>query len=197
MKLSDFKKKMQKPLFSVEEGRILGWDQAPKVLNLQLHQWAKAGELVRLKRGVYGFPELVKDKIDVARVLYGPAYVSLEYALHQYGLLPDVAFAVTLVTPKITRKFSTPFGLFVYRKIRQGLFWGYDPSTLLGEREKTLLDYFYLNGARLFAEDDFWETARWQNLDSIDFKKARAYARRFGEPKVLRLLDSLKTYGKA
>lgn len=187
---------MQKPLFSVEEACLLGWEQSPAVLKLQLHQWAKTGDLVRLKRGVYGFPEQIKDKTDVARVLYGPAYVSLEYALHQYGLLPDVVFAFTLVGPKGTKKFLTPFGLFIYRKIRKDLFWGYDPITLMGEREKALVDYFYLNGAKLFPKADFWETGRWQNLETIDFEKARSYAHRSKEGKVLRLIESLEQYGR-
>jgi hypothetical protein len=138
----------------------------------------------------------MKNKIEVARVIYGPAYVSLEYALHFYGLLPDVVFALTLVTPRITRDFKTPVGEFIYHKIRSDLFWGYDPTTLMGEREKVLIDYLYLYSGRLVPKVDFWESLRWQNLGEVDFKKAKLFAKKFNSKKVIHLMESLETYGK-
>lgn len=186
---------MKKGVFTIEEARRIAWATNPKVLQVELHHWSKAGELVSLKRGIYGFPELIKDKMQIARVLYGPAYASLEYALHAYGLIPDVVFAITLVTTRLTRSFKTPYGEFTYRKIQPRLFWGYDPDTLMGEREKVLVDYCYLNSGRLIPNPDFWESQRWQNLDEVDFKKAAAFAKRFGSGKVLSLIQSLRDYG--
>ena len=188
---------MTKSVFTIEEARRVAWGTNPKVLQVDLHNWTRGGELVLLRRGIYGFPERIKDKIEIAKVLYGPAYVSLEYALHQYGLIPDVAFAVTLVTTRLPRHFKTAYGEFSYRKIQPRLFWGYDPDTLMGEREKVMVDYCYLNSGRLIAKPDFWESQRWQNLDQVDFKKAISYARRFGNKKVVRLVRSLGEYGAA
>ncbi len=196
MKLSDFKKKMQKGIFSFQEAGLIAFDTSPQVLKLELHQWVKRGELIRLKRGVYGFAEFLKDKNEIARALYSPSYISLEYALHFYGLLPDVVFSVTLVTPKITRHFQTPWGEFIYHKIRQDLFWGFDPKTMMGEKEKVLLDYLYLNQHRLVPKADFWETLRFQNLNTINFKKAESLAKKFGSQKVSEFLKSLTEYGK-
>lgn len=186
---------MVKPFFSVEEARRVAFETPPATLGLQLHQWTAAGDLVRFKRGVYGFPGEVADKIALVPELYGPAYVSLESALHAYGLLPDVVFSVTLVTPRLTRRFTTPVGEFVFHHIKPTLFWGYDPQTLMGEREKVLVDYFYFNSARLTPARDFWREMRWQNLDQVNFRQARQIAKKFGSKKVTRLLESLAEFG--
>ncbi len=195
MKLNEFKKKMKKGVFPLEEAKRIAWETAPATFRLQLHQWTRSGELIRLKRGIYGFPELINDKIAVAKVLYSPAYISLEYALNAYGLLPDAIFAMTLVTPKTTRNFKTPAGQFIYQSIKPELFWGYNPQTLMGECEKVIVDYCYLNSARLHPDPLFWETARWQNLGEVNFKKCLAIAEKFSSKKVLRLVRSLKQYG--
>jgi hypothetical protein len=50
-------------------------------------------------------------------MIYGPSYVSLDYALHYYALIPERVEAVTSVTCGRSRRFSTPVGLFVYRMI--------------------------------------------------------------------------------
>lgn len=197
MKLDDFKKGMRKSVFSLEEAKRVAWETSEETLRLQLHLWVKTGALIRLKRGVYGFPESLQDKIEVARALYGPAYVSLEYALQNYGLLPDAVFAITLVTSKVTRRFHTPVGSFFYHKIKADLFWGYDPQTLLGEREKVLVDYCYFHSGHFVPDDKFWDTLRWQHLETVHFKKALTYARRTGVKKVVQLIQSLESYGKA
>ena len=49
--------------------------------------------------------------------MYGPSYISLDYALQHYGLIPERVEAVTSVTTGRSRRFSTPVGLFTYRMI--------------------------------------------------------------------------------
>ncbi len=188
---------MPKAVFTVEEARRVAWMTNPKVLQVELHLWTRAGELVLLKRGVYGFPDRITNKEEIARSLYGPAYISLEYALHHYGLIPDVPFTVSLVTTRLPRRFKTPYGEFSYRKIQPRLFWGYDPDTLMGEQEKVIVDYCYLNSGLLIPKPDFWESRRWQNLGQVDFKKLASYARKVGNKKVVRLVRSLERYGTA
>lgn len=185
---------MKKNIFSKEEAQIVAFDTPPSTLKLQLHQWMKGGDLVSLKRGLYAFSDSHVDKVEVARRLYSPCYISLEYALNLYGLTPDVPFSVTLITPKSTRKFNTPYGQFVYHKIKKETFFGYDPQTLMAEKEKALVDYLYLNGRRLIPQADFWRELRLQNLADIDFRKALDYAEKFGSAKLITLLRSVKEY---
>lgn len=185
---------MKKDIFSTQEAQVVAFDTTPGTLKLQLHQWLKASELVRLKRGLYVFSDRKVDKVEVARRLYSPCYISLEYALNIYGLIPDVPFSVTLVTPKITRRFSTPYGQYVYRKIKKEAFFGYDPQTLMAEKEKALIDFLYLNGRLFVPRVDFWRELRLQNLANFDFRLALDYAKEFRSVKLTFLLESVKEY---
>lgn len=196
MKLNLFKKNMLLSCFSLEEAKRVAWQTSVNQLKVQLHHWTQTGEVVRLKKGLYAFPERVADKTQVARVLYQPACISLEYALNYHGLIPDVPFAITLITPKISRNFSTPFGQFIYHKVRRDLFWGFDTETLMAEKEKALLDYFYLNCGRMEAKDEFWEAMRIQNFDLVNFNKLRTYAKKYHVKKIVSLIQSLEGYKK-
>lgn len=88
----------------------------------------------------------------VANVLRTPSYVSLEYVLSKYNIIPEAAFAVTSVTRKSSRMFKTDQVIFVYRTIKPDLFYGYqsiafDTSGLtvkIAYPYKALFDFLYL-----------------------------------------------------
>lgn len=196
MKYRDFAKQFQKKVFNLQEAERVAWQTSRQTLRLQLHQWCRSGDLVRLKKGVYTFADDIPDTAEIIRILYPPAYISLETALHYHGFLPDVPFATTLISPRTSRRIHTPVGRFEIHHIKTTLFWGYDPDTLLAEREKALVDYCYLYSGRLLSKPDFWEEGRWQNLGDMNFKKAEEYAKRFDVKKVVNLIQSLGAYGK-
>jgi hypothetical protein len=79
------------------------------------------GVIIRVKKGIYIFGEDYRRRPFSPEVLanpiYGPSYISLEYALHYLGLIPERVEAVTSVTTGRSRKYSTPVGLFTYRMI--------------------------------------------------------------------------------
>ncbi len=84
------------------------------------------GVIVRVKKGLYVFGEKWRrqpySREILANLLYGPSCVSLDYALHYHGLIPERAEAVTSVTPKRSRTFTTPVGLFPYHNVPQAGF---------------------------------------------------------------------------
>ena len=86
----------------------------------------KDGQLVRLKRGLYVVNENVSGKpINIrlcANHIYGPSYVSLQWALRWYGLIPERVFTMTSVTTKRTRDFETPLGRFSYFQVKPDYF---------------------------------------------------------------------------
>jgi len=92
----------------------------------KIHALEKSGELIRLKRGLYVVNELVTGKpIDsrlCANHLYGPSYVSLQWALRFYGLIPERVFQMTSVTTKRTRVFDTSIGSFSYMQVPKAYF---------------------------------------------------------------------------
>lgn len=189
---------MQKKIFSTAEARVLCFSGKPAVLNLQLHQWKKSGDLIALKRGLYMFADAKCNAAEVARNLYSPCYFSLEYALNFYGIMPEAVFEYTLVSSKRTRRFETVAGVFGYRTIRREAFTGFDPDTLMAEKEKALVDYFYLRQKQLKSEDGFWQESRLEaGATKIDFKKVTAYAKLFRSKKLCQLLNSFHSYAKS
>ena len=81
----------------------------------------KAGDLIRLRRGLYVVnPELSGKSINVplcANHIYGPSYVSLHWALRWYGLIPERVFRMTSVTSRPSKTFETPLGFFDYYQV--------------------------------------------------------------------------------
>jgi predicted transcriptional regulator of viral defense system len=125
----------------------------------KVSRWIKSGELVGIVRGIYvTAPELRKRPVSLevlANMIFGPSYVSFEYALSRSGLIPEATRAVTSATPKRNKDFDTPLGRFSYRHLPLKAYaFGYtreelsDGSGFLVARpEKALLDWLYLSGA--------------------------------------------------
>ncbi len=81
----------------------------------------RRGAIRRVKKGIYVFGEKLSrrpfSREVLANMIYGPSYISLDYALQYHGLIPERVEAVTSVTCGRGRRFSTPLGLFIYRRI--------------------------------------------------------------------------------
>jgi predicted transcriptional regulator of viral defense system len=78
----------------------------------------KSHVIIRVKKGLYVFgPDYSRGPFSrelLANLIYGPSYVSLDYALSYYGLIPERVETVTSVTCGKNRVFSTPVGRFTY-----------------------------------------------------------------------------------
>lgn len=81
----------------------------------------KKGAVIRVKKGLYVFgPDYSRGPFSreyLANLIYGPSYVSLDYALSYYGLIPERVETVMSVTCGKNRAFSTPVGRFTYWSI--------------------------------------------------------------------------------
>lgn len=81
----------------------------------------KQAVIIRVKKGLYVFGDNYRrypySKELLANLVYGPSYISLDYALAYHGLIPERVEALTSVTPSRSRRFSTPVGLFIYRQV--------------------------------------------------------------------------------
>jgi predicted transcriptional regulator of viral defense system len=79
------------------------------------------GAIVRVKKGLYCFGEPFRRgpviREHLANLIYGPSYVSLDYALGYHGLIPERVERVTSVTTGRSREFATPFGVFSFRML--------------------------------------------------------------------------------
>lgn len=117
-------------------------------------RWAQKGYLVRLRQGVYAFPEY-RQKPEMAAYfasrIYNPSYISLHSALSFYGLIPETVVQITSVTSLKTAFFKNVFGEYSYKSVREDLMFGYSQRSLPDGRampfaspEKAILDLLYL-----------------------------------------------------
>ncbi len=110
----------------------------------------KKREIIRIKKGLYILsPEYGGeiDKLVLSNLIYGPSYVSLEYALSYWGLIPERVEVITGVTNKRNKTFETPIGNFSYRYVNNQVFplgrvliREKESSFIIASKEKSLCD---------------------------------------------------------
>ena len=121
-------------------------------VNEKISNLVRNKELIILKKGFYTFSKLYQTKpinlISVANTLYSPSYVSFDYALSYYGMIPERVSEVTSATSKNEKLFDTPIGRFSYKKVSPeayslGIDWIYDDvegGRFIATAEKALCD---------------------------------------------------------
>lgn len=137
--------------FQALTAALKGYKQ-PK-LRISLMQ--KNGVIVRVKKGLYvfgdipGYPKYSPEVL--ANLIYGPSYISLEYALSYYQLIPEKAAVISSVTTQRSRSFTTPVGRYSYQHIPPVLYsQGYTRVTvgtrsfLMATKEKALTDILFV-----------------------------------------------------
>lgn len=81
----------------------------------------QSGAIIRIKKGLYilgaDYRHSPVHRGLLANLLFGPSYVSGEYALSYYGFIPERVMVVTSMTSKRKKKFDTPTGAFSYDHI--------------------------------------------------------------------------------
>lgn len=84
----------------------------------KLSREVKNGKIYRIINGLYETDLNVPGYL-LAASIYGPSYISFEYALSFYGLIPERVTTVTCATfdKKKKKKYDTLFGIFTYRDV--------------------------------------------------------------------------------
>lgn len=161
-------------------------------LRNQMTRWTQAGKLVRLKKGLYVLNDedrkITPSRQFLAAELYQPSYISMEYALSYYGIIPERVVDVTSITTRKTMSFTNVFGTFRYQHIVTRAFTGFvemkDESGLpyhCAEPEKAVVDFLYLNRHALHdnAHRVLHESFRFQHCERLSKKKLYRYAALF------------------
>lgn len=96
------------------KGNLKGY----KNINDKISRMIKSGELIPIKRGLYEDDPTTPPQI-LAGVIYGPSYLSFEWALSYWGLIPE--YVVTLTSATVNKRrhksYKTPFGRFSYQDV--------------------------------------------------------------------------------
>jgi len=123
-----------------------------KAPHRKITELLKSRTIVRVKKGLYLFgDEYRKNPIQLellANLIFGPSYVSCEYALSFYGLIPERVETITSMTVKRHKEFVTPVGRFTYAYINPcrytvGMDWvalGNHQHCFVASPEKALAD---------------------------------------------------------
>ncbi len=129
----------------------------------------KNGDLIRVKKGLYLFGydyrKAPYSQEIMANKIYGPSYVSLEYALAYYGIIPEYVAEVTSVSTKRSRNFNTPIGRFSYHHLPVALYMvdfnlvlvRDNATALIATPEKAIADLLYLRKVQPETLDELSE----------------------------------------
>ena len=84
----------------------------------KIRRLVKQGELVPLIRGLYETDPNTPGHY-LAGILYGPSYLSFDYALGYHGLIPEAVHNYTSATydKRRGKQYHTPFGTYVYQDV--------------------------------------------------------------------------------
>ena len=82
-------------------------------------------------------------------MIYSPSYISLEYALSKYSLIPERVYSITSICLNRSRTFRTPLGTFTYKKRPLAIYpigikrieIPHEGNYLIAEPEKALVDF--------------------------------------------------------
>ena len=175
----------------------------------------RSGAIMRIKKGLYVFGESYRrhpySREVLANLIYGPSYISLEYALQYYGLIPERVEAVTSVAVGRTRRFLTSLGPFTYRGISMAAFssgmgmmdLNDGRSFLIARPEKALSDKVRCDRGALIRSMKDLQVYLFDNLrmDSASLRefspeRIKVYAERYHSRRVMFLSDLIRTIKK-
>lgn len=177
----------------------------------RIARMVKKGELIRLKNGFFliasrfrrgniGYPYE-----QIANLLYGPSYISLEWALSFYGFIPERVTMITSVTTGSNKEFQTPIGTFSYRHLGKSRYSvGIDHSAIFGQLggfliatpEKALVDWIFftcdpMTKDELFQELTVSKRVEIDKLKSLDIELAQEICNKYRSANIKHLLSIL------
>ncbi len=173
------------PCFNIENLEVL--DIKRDYLRIVLSRREKKGDFLRLKRGFYTSKKFIGEAKNkgrysdflefLANKIYFPSYLSLDYTLYQHNLLTEAPVNFTSITKNKTAVFSNKLGNFIYHKVKDNLFCGFntikngDFIIYKATKAKALFDFLYLRKDLISDKNSIKELRL--NLDEISPKEKK------------------------
>ena len=170
-----------------------------------------SGDVIRVRKGLYVFGEAFRrrpvNRELLANLIYGPSYISLDYALAWHGLIPERITTVTSVAIGRSRDFTTPFGTFSYRSLPESRYSAgatleqdETGSFLIASPEKALADKVWddkrFSGATLAEYDEYLAGDLRVDIDRVrrlDEDRLEAVRVAYKSRKIDRLVQHIST----
>lgn len=146
---------------------------------------------LKVRNGLYALRIEPPQEEAIANRLYAPSYISFEYALSRYGIIPESVYTVTSVTTRITREFVVNNKSFTYSHIKKQAYRGYRTekiggmTVLIAEPEKALVDYLYFVSLKRKTLNERL------NIHKLRKKAVLEYARLFGRKSLIKLVKEI------
>lgn len=146
-------------------------------------------ELLPVKRGLYETDPEIPGYV-LANDILGPSYLSFEWALSYYGMIPERVHTYTSASfdLKKNKKFENVFGIYTYQDVSKQVFPFYytreivnNRSFNIASREKALCDLLStlkpIRGLKVF-EDYLFDGMRLDEdiFEELEFDKIRRIA---------------------
>jgi hypothetical protein len=199
VRFEELEKEVPVPLFDLAFLRQFFGIRAEEeaALSVELSRWAKAGKIVILRKGLYAIVGRQKpNALVIANRLVEPSYISGEYALSYYGLIPESVFTITSACWKSARqaRFETPYGHYSYRQVK--LMDGFDrveigeENVFIATPEKALVDTWHWLPGPWTAERH--AEMRYHDLEQLDLDRLRHWAEAYQSPRLLRAIETFR-----
>ncbi len=144
------------------------------------HNWfsrlVKKGELIRMKNGFFVIAEKIANTRvpyeQIGNLLCGPSYISFEWALSHYGMIPEGVYVVTSATTTQARTYRTPLGTFTYAPLshsRYAIGITQEKNSLgnylIATPEKALADLIHMKSRHLNEKDLLVDLVEARRID--------------------------------
>ncbi len=192
----------QRPLFHSSMLNI--FSDPPGHIQIQLSRWVRAGKLIQIRRGWYLIArpyrlEEIPLPVIANRVVH-PSYLSLDWALQYYDLIPEHVPNPTSVTSGRGIDITVQDSLFIYRHVQPSFFCGYEQRKYRGYTvtialpEKALLDKIYLFSQENPFSPEWLAELRLQNLDQLNLHRFKDFSTKIGRRGWGKILKSSLAY---
>ncbi len=136
-------------------------------LDALLKRTVASREVWRIHRGLYCLSDRYTqgriNPLELAQIVYGPSYISLETALSEHGWIPEGVQAVTSVSLGRSRGVETPVGLFSFTRVPQ--------RTLLAGVRRIALDqggaYYLATPLKALADLVYTRRVDWRSAAPV------------------------------
>lgn len=179
------------PIFSFQDCAKWFPDDRRSALALGLSRYTASKLILRLRRGLYLLnQEPYPDALVMASRLDPSAVISTETVLHRAGMIPEIPFATTSVTPVVTARYRPAVGgTFIFRHIKPELLFGFQVeqrspySVKIATQEKALLDLLWFHRFERDC-DAYIDELRLDIPSSFSWKDFEVYSRLFAHKKI-------------
>jgi hypothetical protein len=122
-----------------------------KAPDMKIKRMSDNGEIIKLTKNLYE-TEINTPGYLVANAIYTPSYLSFDYALSYYGLIPETVYVYTSATynKKKKKNYTNALGTFTYRDVPSQVYpYGIniinegDYSYVIATPEKAICDKLY------------------------------------------------------